>query len=462
MKIVPSSLFARTFFLIALVLCSSLIAWMGFLRLSDRTPLAQQLAWEVNSVVNLTRTALVAAQPELRRRLLTDLAQEEGVRIVPAEDTDQIETPPNNPFLQEVAGRLRQQMGPGTLLASKVNSEPAFWIRTLIAGDAYWIGINPHRIERHPEPKWAEWIAIALVASLLIAFGLSRWLNQPLTRLATAVEQMAAGRRPGSLPEAGPGEIARLNRRFNRLTEQLGALESDRKLALAGISHDLRTPLARLRLELELTPMEASAKSSMVEEIEHIDAIVGQFIEFARDPDERTGAQVNVRQVFESIARRHAAARQAGALIWSAQVPSELIWIGRVIDLERIVTNLVDNALIHGQSPDGVVRLNIAASRHQERVAIVLQDQGQGLPTDALDQVLRPFARMDTSRGGPAGGAGLGLAIVDRLAQRAGGSVRLFSPAGGGLGVRVELEDFSRARNRMNPDNPDSVIGRIH
>jgi two-component system osmolarity sensor histidine kinase EnvZ len=200
----------------------------------------------------------------------------------------------------------------------------------------------------------------------------------------------------------------------------------------------------------------------MVEEIEHIDAIVGQFIEFARDPDERTGAQVNVSQVFESIARRHAAARQAGALIWSAQVPSELIWIGRVIDLERIVTNLVDNALIHGQSPDGVVRLNIAASRHQERVAIVLQDQGQGLPTDALEQVLRPFARMDTSRGGPAGGAGLGLAIVDRLAQRAGGSVRLFSPAGGGLGVRVELEDFSRARNRMNPDNPDSVIGRIH
>jgi len=462
MKIVPSSLFARTFFLIALVLCSSLIAWMGFLRLSDRTPLAQQLAWEVNSVVNLTRTALVAAQPELRRRLLTDLAQEEGVRIVPAEDTDQIETPPNNPFLQEVAGRLRQQMGPGTLLASKVNSEPAFWIRTLIAGDAYWIGINPHRIERHPEPKWAEWIAIALVASLLIAFGLSRWLNQPLTRLATAVEQMAAGRRPGSLPEAGPGEIARLNRRFNRLTEQLGALESDRKLALAGISHDLRTPLARLRLELELTPMEASAKSSMVEEIEHIDAIVGQFIEFARDPDERTGAQVNVRQVFESIARRHAAARQAGALIWSAQVPSELIWIGRVIDLERIVTNLVDNALIHGQSPDGVVRLNIAASRHQERVAIILQDQGQGLPTDALEQVLRPFARMDTSRGGPAGGAGLGLAIVDRLAQRAGGSVRLFLTAEGGLGVRVDLADFSRSRNRINAANPDAVIGRIH
>ena len=462
MKIVPSSLFARTFFLIAFVLCSSLIAWMGFLRLSDRTPLAQQLAWEVNSVVNLTRNALVAAQPELRRRLLTDLAQEEGVRIVPAEDTDQIETPPNNAFLQEVAGRLREQMGPGTLLASTVNSEPAFWIRTLIAGDAYWIGINPHRIERHPEPKWAEWIAIALAVSLLIAFGLSRWLNQPLTRLATAIEHMAAGRRPGPLPEAGPGEIARLNRRFNRLTEQLSALESDRKLALAGISHDLRTPLARLRLELELTPMEVSAKSSMVEEIERIDAIVGQFIEFARDPDELTGAPVNVSQVLESIARRHGAARQTGALVWSAQVPPDLIWIGRIIDLERIVSNLVDNALIHGQSPDGVVRLKITASRHQERVAIVLQDQGQGLPADALEQVLRPFARMDSSRGGPAGGAGLGLAIVDRLAQRAGGSVRLFLTAEGGLGVRVDLADFSRSRNRINAANPDAVIGRIH
>jgi two-component system osmolarity sensor histidine kinase EnvZ len=294
MKFVLSSLFARTFFLIALVLGSSLIAWMGFLRLSDRTPLAQQLAWEVNSVVNLTRNALVTAQPELRRRLLVDLAQEEGVRIVPAETSDQIETPPNSPFLQEVAVRLREQMGPSTLLASSVNSEPAFWIRTMIAGDAYWIGIDPHRIERHPEPNWTEWVAIALAASLLIAFGLSRWLNQPLTRLATAIEQMAAGRRPEPLPEAGPGEIARLNRRFNRLTEQLGALDSDRKLALAGISHDLRTPLARLRLELELTPMQESAKQSMVDEIERIDAIVSQFIEFARDPEELSGAPVNV------------------------------------------------------------------------------------------------------------------------------------------------------------------------
>jgi len=462
MKFVPASLFARTFFLIAFVLCSSLIAWMGFLRLSDRTPLAQQLAWEVNSVVNLTRNALVTAQPELRRRLLTDLAQEEGVRIVPAEDSDQIETPPNNPFLQEVAGRLREQMGPGTLLASSVNSEPAFWIRTLIAGDAYWIGINPHRIERHPEPKWTEWIAIALAVSLLIAFGLSQWLNQPLTRLATAIEQMAAGRRPGPLPEAGPGEIARLNRRFNRLTEQLSALESDRKLALAGISHDLRTPLARLRLELELTAMQESAKRSMVDEIERIDAIVGQFIEFARDPDELTGAPVDVSQVIESIARTHSVARQTGGLVWIAQVPPDLIWIGRTIDLERIVSNLVDNALIHGQSTDGIVRLQIAASRHQEHIAIVVQDQGLGLPADSLEQVLRPFARMDSARGGPAGGAGLGLAIVDRLAQRAGGTVRLFSPATGGLTVRVELPDFSRSRNRTNPANLDAVIGIIH
>jgi two-component system osmolarity sensor histidine kinase EnvZ len=246
------------------------------------------------------------------------------------------------------------------------------------------------------------------------------------------------------------------------LTEQLSALESDRKLALAGISHDLRTPLARLRLELELTPMEVSAKSSMVEEIERIDAIVGQFIEFARDPDELTGAPVNVSQVLESIARTHSVARQTGGLVWIAQVPPDLIWIGRTIDLERIVSNLVDNALIHGQSPDGVVRLKITASRHQERVAIVLQDQGQGLPADALEQVLRPFARMDSSRGGPAGGAGLGLAIVDRLAQRAGGSVRLFLTAEGGLGVRVDLADFSRSRNRINAANPDAVIGRIH
>ncbi|NBS96952.1 MAG: HAMP domain-containing protein [Betaproteobacteria bacterium] len=449
MRFLPSSLFARTFFLISLVLCSSLLGWMGFVRVSDRTPRAQRLAWEVTSVVNLTRNALVTAQPDLRRRLLNDLALEEGVRVVPSEETDQIQLPPSSPFLEEVASRLRELMGPSTTLASAVNSEPAFWIRTRIAGDAYWIAINQNRIERHQEPEWAEWIATALAASLLIAFGLSQWLNRPLARLAVAIEQVAAGQRPGALPEAGPGEIAQLNRRFNRLTDQLSALDSDRKLALAGISHDLRTPLARLRLELELTDIPDAPRVSMVEEIDRIDAIVGQFIEFARDPDDLADTQVCVAEVIDAIARAHTLARQAGSLDWVARVPTDLYWTGRIIDLERIVSNLVDNALLHGRSPDGTARLEISATKQSQGITLEVVDQGPGVPADALEQVLRPFARIDSARSASAGGAGLGLAIVDRLAQRAGGRVRLFLPTAGGLGVRVELPDFSRSRNRM-------------
>ena len=449
MRFLPSSLFARTFFLISLVLCSSLLGWMGFVRVSDRTPRAQRLAWEVTSVVNLTRNALVTAQPDLRRRLLTDLAVEEGVRVVPAEESDQIQLPPASPFLEEVARRLRELMGPDTTLASAVNGEPAFWIRTRITGDAYWIAINHHRIERHQEPEWAEWIATALAASLLIAFGLSQWLNRPLARLAMAMEQVAAGERPGPLPEAGPGEIARLNRRFNRLTDQLSALESDRKLALAGISHDLRTPLARLRLELELTEISEAPRVSMVEEIERIDAIVGQFIEFARDPEDLADTRVSVAQVIDAIGRAHTLARQTGVLDWVAKVPPELHWTGRTIDLERIVSNLVDNALLHGRSPDGTVRIEVSAAKHGQGFRLEVLDQGPGLPADALEQVLRPFARIDSARSASAGGAGLGLAIVDRLAHRAGGRVRLFLPPTGGLGVHVDLPDFSRTRNRM-------------
>ena len=368
---------------------------------------------------------------------------------MPSEESDQIQLPPDSPFLEEVASRLRELMGPSTTLASAVNGEPAFWIRTRIAGDAYWIAINQNRIERHQEPEWAEWIATALAASLLIAFGLSQWLNRPLARLAMAIEQVAAGKRPGALPEAGPGEIAQLNRRFNRLTDQLSALESDRKLALAGISHDLRTPLARLRLELELTDIPEAPRVSMVEEIDRIDAIVGQFIEFARDPEDLADTQVCVAEVIDAIARAHTQARQAGSLDWVARVPSELQWTGRTIDLERIVSNLVDNALLHGRSPDGTARLVISATKHSQRITLEVIDQGPGVPADALEQVLRPFARIDSARSASAGGAGLGLAIVDRLAQRAGGSVRLFLPTTGGLGVRVELPDFSRSRNRM-------------
>jgi two-component system osmolarity sensor histidine kinase EnvZ len=441
MRHYTTSLFARTFALLTAVLCTILFTWLAFFHFFERTPRAQQVAWEVASVVNLTRTALLAAQPELRRQLLVDLAREEGVRIVPAEPSDQTESSRPTPFLAQVEPRLQALLGERTALARRVNGEPGFWIRIDISGDDYWIAVDEERIKRQREPDWFGLIAAALAVALTAAAVVSRWLNAPLEKLAAAIERLAAGQTPAALVENGPGEIALLNRRFNHLARQLEALEHDRNLAMAGISHDLRSPLARLRLELELTPLSADARASMVEEIDRLNEIVGQFIEFAREPDQLNVESVAIRGLVDRVQRTFAARGGSCVSEWTIEVAEDLHWSGRPVDLERILANLINNAIRYGADQSGRVRITLGIIRTANGLVLQLRDHGPGVPTGDLARLLKPFETLDHARTAGAAGSGLGLAIVDRLVRRAGGEVRLEQALGGGLGVRITLPD---------------------
>lgn len=434
------SLFWRTFALIGLLIAVSLGAWYQLYRVFEREPQTARFAWEIASIVNLTRAGLVSAVGDRRRELLLDLERNERVRVYPLEPQDKIEQWPDRQVGQLVEAKLKELLGPRTLVASKVNGEKALWVSFDIAGDEYWLIADPKRLERQLGGNWVEVTATAVLLALIGAILISRLVNRPLANLAREIGKLSRGERPSRLRESGPTEISELNRRFNQLAGDLQAMEGDRAVVLAGVSHDIRTPLTRLRLEIELSGLDEESKASMVEEIDRIDSIVRQFIEYAR-PLEFAIESVPIEPVVEHLVRAYSRERAEGMLQIQVRLESRLNWQGNAIFLQRILANLLDNAIKYGKSPhDGVVRIDLLGRRRGRQVELVVRDQGPGVPPDALERLSRPFARLDTERGG-VGGSGLGLAVVVRLARRAGGELVLENAPAGGLLARVTLQD---------------------
>lgn len=432
------SLFWRTFLLILLLLVASLLAWLQSFRVFEREPRAEQIAQQVVSIITLTRSALVHAEPRLRPSLLFDMARTEGVRVVPLEGTEQVEPEPDTPLARLVAEQLRARLGPATRLSGAVNGEPGIWVSFDLAGDPYWLLLERDPLVRPTGTLWLRWALVALLLSLAAAAVISRVLNRPLGRLSEAARALGAGETPAPLPEAGPEEIRTVNRSFNRMVGDLDKLAQDRAVLLAGISHDLRTPLTRLRLEIELNALPPAAREAMSADIDQIDAIVGQFLDYARaTPDRRTRAGETI-DCGALVAERLRAARLGEQRDCSleAHLPGELFVAGDRTELARAIDNLITNASRYGRDAQGHLHLRIDLGRDGAMACLTVEDRGAGIPAAERARVLRPFERGESARTGSAG-AGLGLPIVDRIARMHGGSLRLHDAEPHGL--RVEL-----------------------
>lgn len=420
----------------------------------EERPRAQRIGLQVASLVNLTRTALVSSQAQLRGELLDQIAKDEGAKVRLLEPTDQVEQEGNRRFFQSLLNqRLIELLGPQTKTAFKVNGAEGFWVSFNIDTDQYWLQIEPQRL-LPGRPNFVILGGTVVFISALAAYLLSRVVNRPLEELASAINQMANGGQAPKLSEKGPSELALLNRQFNRLAADLDAIEADRSLALAGISHDLRTPLTRLRLELELSSrLSEEERKSMSEEIERMDQIVGQFIEFARV--RQTGGTNEQRSSPREILDRAIAPFrldvERGNLKFLVEVKGlaydKLSFVADQMAIERILSNGIINALRYGQTegttpPCSDVLLRIEANAaDRNRIAMTIADNGPGVPKDQFERLLRPFARLDSERN-MTGGSGLGLAIVERLARRLDGKVELknaIDPRFKGLAILVEF-----------------------
>ncbi len=428
MRLLPRSLLWRTFVLIAALILLAVAAWFQLVRFSEREPRARQTAQMVASVVNLTRVALVTAQPDRRRELLLDLQEQEGIRIYPAEPDDAIvPLSIERPGMRLFAAEVQRQLGPDTRLALERNGQPGFWVSFRIESDEYWVVLPRERIERQAALRWLGWAVFVLVAALAGAWFIVFRLRRPLRALVGAAADVGRGRLPAPLDESGPQEIQTVSHAFNQMTRDLARLEDDRALILAGVSHDLRTPLARLRLGLEMSEGDAQLKAGMAADIDEMDRIIGQFLDFARAAGGEQAAPTDLAGMVRDIAVRY---RESGHALTEEIVAVPKLTL-RPMAVRRLITNLVDNAFRYGEQD---VRLRVATA--SRAVAIEVLDRGPGIPADEVERLKQPFTRLETARSGM-GGSGLGLAIVDRIARMHGGSFELLPREGGGLVARV-------------------------
>jgi two-component system osmolarity sensor histidine kinase EnvZ len=424
----PDSLLARSFLLIALLLVVSVLSAFQLYRMYEREPLSRELAQQAVSVVNLTRAALINADPTLRPELLIELNEREGIRVYPLTADEKLEPLPDDPLFRMVARQVRQSLGAQTRFAFARNGLDGFWVSFPIDVDQFWVMLPRGRFEPSFGIEWLAWGAALLALALLGAGLIASRITRPLAALTRAAARLGRGETPEPLPVAGPRELRTVSAAFNRMTRDLASLERERAMVLAGISHDIRTPLARLRLGLEIASGERAAAEAMALDIEEIDAVIGQFLAFARGESEQQpedDLDALLGELSEQYVRRgKRVSFQPGGL---APLP-----FARQA-LRRAVANLVDNALRYAGEP---VEIRTRAARGGAVIEVL--DRGPGVPPGEAERLKQPFTRLDPSRSG-AGGAGLGLAIVERVARAHRGTLELLPREGGGLAARITL-----------------------
>jgi two-component system osmolarity sensor histidine kinase EnvZ len=439
------SLFWRTFFLLALLLLGSILAWLQTLRTLEFEPRALQTAQQLASQVNLSRAALIHADDIARISLLKTMSDEEGLRIVPREATDRIEHPEPDALNHLVAQELTRRLGSDTVLASAVNGQHGLWIGFDIDGDPYWLLTDEARFNPAGGRTWVIWISVAALLSLSGAALIARLINRPLKDLSFAANRVKEGDFNASQLDESvhTSEIREVNIGFNRMAQRLAKVEQDRAVMLAGISHDLRTPLARLRLETELSVADLDARAHMASDIAQLDAIIDKFLDYAR-PDNVELATVMLREVVENCVFSF---QSQADVQFKVDVPQDLMVLADEVELARILSNLVENSRRYGKTPgSGSAHVDIAAKAHENWVLIKIRDHGQGVAPEQIANLTKPFYRGEAARTA-ANGAGLGLAIVDKTVQRMGGSLILSNSSTGGLSARIRLQ---RARSLTN------------
>jgi two-component system osmolarity sensor histidine kinase EnvZ len=436
------SLFWRTFFLLALLLMGSILAWLQTLRSLEFEPRAIQTAQQIASLVNLSRAALVHADAIARVSLIKTMTEQESVRIVPREPTDQFQPLNEDALARRVTQELTARLGPDTVVAASVNNQEGLWVGFSIDGDAYWFLTDRQRFNPAGGRTWMAWLVVAAALSLAGSALIARLINRPLKQLSFAASRVRDGDFHASqLDETvTTTEIREVNIGFNRMAEKLAKIEQDRALMLAGISHDLRTPLARLRLETELSVGDPDAREHMSADITQLDAIIDKFLDYAR-PDHITLETVSLREVVEACVY---AVRDHADIRLKVSVHENLLVKADPVELRRVLSNLIENARRYGKTPDtGIADVDIAAIAREKWVLVKVRDHGLGVAEDQIANLTKPFYRGEAARTA-ANGAGLGLSIVEKTITRMGGIFALANTTTGGLAAHMKLQRATR------------------
>jgi two-component system osmolarity sensor histidine kinase EnvZ len=431
LRLLPSSLFGRA--VLTLVVTFGLFAAMTFVTVVQYAliPVADRSTRDLAAFMVLSTRTLVQLNTELHAEYRQKLDQDYELLLLeppaePGELTDYY-----FPYARRLELALEERLGREVDIRSNlIAGKRWFWVQLPAADAGIWAGFPRDRIHTRPFEGLLVVLAISAVLVLLSAALLARRVTAPLERLSRAAEQVAKGVSPTPLPETGPRELASLARQFNEMSRQVREVLGNRTVLLAGISHDLRTPLTRLRLALEMLPRDGRQEliQRMERDMEEMNALITEATELGKTLGAGERQDLDLSELLSDLCA------DRPRVLWRRAPPCRQLL--DPLALRRIVGNLLENALRYSQETVEV-RLDC---RHRPPVIFVL-DHGPGIPEPEREAVFRAFYRLDQSRNRNTGGSGLGLAIARQIAIANGIEIRLGGRRYGGTVASVHLPE---------------------
>lgn len=385
--------------------------------------MARQSASHLAALVALSAQTWVELPPETRLDFEYELKQQHGISLrSQKQDFQPISV--HTPFFSYFKVEVQQHLGSGVEVLEELNPEFWVWVKVPIASRELFIGF-PHNIIG-PNPPLVLFILIIAGAVLVIisSLFLVSYLLQPINNLLIATRQLGQGTSPQPIAETGPQELIQLTRSFNTMNTQIQELLQNRTVLLAGISHDLRTPIARIRLALEM--LDEQQDHSLIEGINNdlgdMNHLIQRTLDFSKGLD--VTAQEYQTIEINHYLKKYIQLHPHSSLLTFApgkQQNSNCRLSLPVSVLERVLNNLLENAIHYSNNKTIQVKTHYASGA----CSIHLLDQGTGIPEDQLNTVFQPFYRLEASRNTETGGSGLGLAIVQQLCKAHGWTILL-------------------------------------
>lgn len=436
-SLLPRSLFGRTALVIASVSIAFQLFTLAIIFFFALVPLGRDATDDLAALMLTSAQSWRATPVAERPAFETRLGKQHRLRLraVPAATEDFTHYLPYFHFLE---GALSSRSGQAIRLGRTVEADGVWYWANLPVNDAgdeaapIQVGFPDSRVAVQPSFALLIILFVGAVVTLLTSARLAHWLIRPLARLAVATQRIGKGQRPVPLPETGPTELATLAREFNRMGEEVESLLANRTTLLAGISHDLRSPLARIQLALGMATEKPDADllERIMRDVENMNLLIARCLEVGRDFAEQDSADISLCTLLEDVVSEHA----VGVEIRGHRGPDCQLNV-RPLALRRILTNIIQNAAQYGDGQP----IDIEYDIHPDSVEIRVLDRGPGIPESERESVFQPFRRLDPSRSSRTGGSGLGLAIVRQIAMANNWTVTLASRPGGGTIARICL-----------------------
>jgi len=447
--ILPNTLFFRiattlviTLLLLSIVILASSVYFV-------LVPVGKRSADDLAALLVLSSQTWVELPPDTRVDFKRELVSAHGIQLFAEERP----LDARNPLKFYIYQRLLQQSlekrlgGKVSVTRGTLPNQPDWvWFVLPTAEGPLQLGISLERIGAHPPVVLIAMVIAIMVLAIGAALTIALRISRPLAILSAATTSVGRGEQKIIAEDKGPDELVTLSRNFNRMSQQVAELLENRTTLLAGISHDLRTPLTRIRLALEINAnsMDQAYRSSLENNIDEMEQLLEQTLLLARGIDKKEPEKdLDLFKLLSTLASQLDAewllqnpqSKTRIMFIAEESLDNSLTWKLPEQSILRVLRNLLENALRYGNNQP----VSIHLSMQQGSPLISIMDRGSGIPEQEIDAVFHPFYRLEASRNQKTGGSGLGLAIVRQLCQAQGWQIKLLPRPGGGTEARLRL-----------------------